>query len=177
MQDERNTMLTRRSAQILDSNPQLHFQLLQLSLIEIIRNTLSKQSSQSVAAGDFRSALEFATQQLAPRAPTDARYREALERTMALMVYPVERMLPQFKELLDFKLREKVATDVNKAMLEARGERPEAKIRRLVRARAWAENSARGVMPEIPNYIPIGLDAADETGGAGRAPHGDAMVA
>ena len=53
------------------------------------------------------------------------------------MIFPQEKMTSEFKELLDLKLREKVATDVNKAILEARGERAEAKIRQLVRARAW----------------------------------------
>merc|ERR1712070_629228 len=48
-----------------------------------------------------------------------------------------------FKELLDVKLRENIASEVNKAILESRGERSEAKIRQLVRARAWAETEAR----------------------------------
>ena len=93
---------------------------------------------------------------------------------MALMIFPQEKMAAEFKELLDLKLREKVAADVNKAILEARGERAEAKIRQLVRARAWAEAQAREAKVEMPPYIPIGLDADEINGFAGT--DGDAMV-
>ena len=164
------------SLQILDSNPQLHFQLLQLGLIEIIRSVLDKPTSQPIVATDFKPALEFATEQLAPRAPTDARYREMLERTMALMVYPADKMTSEFEELLDLQLRQRVANDVNKAMLRARGERAEAKIRQLVEARAWAEAQAREARVELPNYIHIGLEAADNPNGPGVTADVDAMV-
>lgn len=94
---------------------------------------------------------------------------------MALMIFPPEKMAPEFKELLDVRLREKVAADVNKAILESRGERAEAKIRQLVRARAWAEAQARDAKADLPPYIPIGLDAADESNGV--AGHdGDAVM-
>ena len=148
--------------------------MLQLHLIEIIRTILAKPSSQQVPAQDFLPAIQFATDQLAPRAPTDPKYQTALERTMALMIFPQEKMTSEFKELLDLKLREKVAADVNKAILEARGERAEAKIRQLVRARAWAETQAREAKVDIPPYIPIGLDADELNGIAGT--DGDAMV-
>lgn len=119
-------------------------------------------------------AIKFATDQLAPRAPTDPKYQTALEHTMALMIFPQEKMTAEFKGLLDLKLREKVAAEVNKAILEARGERAEAKIRQLVRARAWAESEAREYKVDIPAYIPIGLDA-DELHRIGGV-DGDAMV-
>ena len=135
---------------------------------------MAKPSSQQVPAQDFLPAIKFATDQLAPRAPTDPKYQTALERTMALMIFPQEKMTAEFKELLDLDLREKVATNVNRAILEARGERAEAKIRQLVRARAWAEVQAREAKVDIPPYIPIGLDA-NELNGVG-ATDGDAMV-
>lgn len=114
---------------------------------------------------EFIPAIKFATEQLAPRAPTDDKYKSALERTMALMIYPMDKMAPEFKELLEVRLREEVASDVNRTILEARGERAEAKIRQLVRARAWAEAKAREAKLEIPSYIPIGLDEAVPTDG------------
>lgn len=157
-------------AQILDVNHLLHFHLLQLQLIEIIRAILAKPGG-NLAAADFRSAIAFATEQLSPRAPTDPVYQTALERTMALMIFPPERMTPEFKDLLDVRLREKIAGDVNKAILESKGERSEAKIRQLVRARAWAETQAREAKVDLPAHVPIGLDIADESNG-----DGDAMV-
>jgi hypothetical protein len=90
---------------------------------------------------------------------------------MALMIFPQEKMTSEFKELLDLKLREKVATDVNKAILEARGERAEAKIRQLVRARAWAETQAREAKVLLPTPFPIGLDPSDT-----NETHADVMV-
>jgi len=163
-------MINELDPELLDANHLLHFSLLQLQLIEIIRSILEKPAG-SVASSDFRPALEFATEQLSPRAPTDQKYQQALERTMALMIFPPEKMAPEFKELLDLRLREKIATSVNKAILESRGQRSEAKIRQLVRARAWADAQAREAKADLPSFIPVGLD------GSGDA-HvlGDAMV-
>lgn len=90
---------------------------------------------------------------------------------MALMIYPADKMPAEFKELLDLKLREKVATSVNKAILESRGQRSEAKIRQLVRARAWAEVQAREAKVDLPTHIPVGLDAPEDT-----SAHSDVMV-
>lgn len=140
-----------------------------MQLIEIIRDILANGQGRSV---EFRPAIEFATAQLAPRAPTDPVYQTALERTMALMIFPPEKMAPEFKELLDVKLRERVATKVNRAILESRGERPEAKIRQLVRARAWAEAEARDAKVDLPPTLDIGLDGLEMPNGN----DGDVMV-
>jgi len=160
---------------ILDLNHLLHFHLLQLQLIEIIRNILAKPGG-NPAANEFLPAIEFATTQLSPRAPTDPAYQQALERTMALMIFPPEKMGPEFKELLDVRLREKVAGDVNRAILESRGERSEAKIRQLIRARVWAEGEARAAKVDLPPYVPIGLNAMDDMNGGANVADGDAMV-
>ncbi|KAK0253887.1 hypothetical protein LTS09_011192 [Friedmanniomyces endolithicus] len=169
--DEAIELINEIDPEILDNNHLLHFHLLQLQLIEIIRTVLAKPGS-NPAATDFLPAIKFATEQLSPRAPTDPKYQQALERTMALMIFPPEKMTPEFKELLDEELRRKVAVDVNKAILESRGERSEAKIRQLIKARAWAEQEAKAAKVDLPAYIPLGLDAADELGGV----DGDAMV-
>lgn len=155
---------TDKVCQILDQNHLLHFNLLQLQLIEIVRTILNKPGG-NPQPDEFRPALEFATEQLSPRAPTEPKYQQALERTMALMIIPAEKMTPEFKELLDLKLREKVAISVNKAILESRGQRSEAKIRQLVRARAWAEAQAREAKVDLPPNILIGLDAPKEVAG------------
>ena len=92
---------------------------------------------------------------------------------MALMIFPPDKMAPEFKELLDVRLRETVASEVNKAILEARGERSEAKIRQLVRARAWAEAQANEAKIDLPPGMNIGLDAESSRYANGD---GDAMV-
>lgn len=157
------------NAKILDTNSSLHFHLLQLQLIEIIRSVLSKGNP---VASDFRPALEFATSQISPRAPTDTTYLSAMEKTMALMIFSPDKMGPEMKELLDLKLRETVAGEVNRALLEEQGMRPEARIRELVRARAWAEAQAKEAKIELPQDMSIGLDA-ERTATVGD---GDAMV-
>ncbi|OQO09607.1 hypothetical protein B0A48_05009 [Cryoendolithus antarcticus] len=155
-------------AEILDTSPLLHFRLLQLQLIEIIREVLGRNDG-NPAATDFRPAIEFATSQLSPRAPTDKSYLTALEQTMALMIFQPDKMPAEMKELLDLRLRETVAEEVNKALLKAQGMEPVARIRELVRARAWAETTARAAKVDLPDDMSIGLDGEHD----GR---GDAMV-
>lgn len=65
-------------------------------------------------------------------------------------------------ELVDPSLRRKVAKDVNEAILQSQGERREANIRYLVRARAWAEHLAREKKVELPQILNLGLDGEDE---------------
>ncbi|KXS96328.1 hypothetical protein AC578_9376 [Pseudocercospora eumusae] len=167
--DEAVEMINEVDSEILDDNHHLHFDLLQLQIIEMIRAIINKPGSFQVS--EFKPVLEAATYQLAPRAPTDQKYQQAVDRTMSLMVFPVEKMPPEIKELLDLKLREKVANNVNKYILEKRGERSEAKIFNLVRARAWAEAQAREAKVDLPQNIPIGLD-----GDATAQVAGDVMV-
>ena len=64
-------------------------------------------------------------------------------------------------ELVDPSLRRKVAKDVNEAILQSQGERREANIRYLVRARAWAEQLAREKKIDLPDRLSLGLDGDD----------------
>ena len=76
---------------------------------------------------------------------------------MALLIFPPEKLTPQLKALLDPALRQTVATAVNEAILSSQGERREARIRNLVRLRAWAEQKAREVKLDLPSRISLGL--------------------
>lgn len=145
------------SEKLLDNDANLHFRLLQLQLIEIIRTILSKSDP---SPSDFRPALEFATKQLAPYAPKDAKHLDALEKTMALVIYRPDKMMPEMRALLDERLRENVAEEVNQALLIAQGQPPQAKIQGLVRARAWAEAKAREASVDVPEAR-LGLQVAD----------------
>lgn len=93
---------------------------------------------------------------------------------MALMIFPPDKMAPEFKKLLDPRLREEIASRVNTAILEHWGERPEAKIRQLIRARAWAESEARAAKVDIPHSFSLRLDGNGQ--GPRHAVDGDAMV-
>lgn len=138
--------------QILDENPSLHFALLRLQLVELIRKCSSTPN------GDISPALEFATSQLAPRAPTDPQFLEDLERTLSLLIFPTENLAPSLAPLLHPDLRKDIATRVNEAILQSQGARKEARLRNLVKLRAWAEQRAREAKKNIPDKLDIGLD-------------------
>lgn len=132
--------------------------------MELIRECNSKPG------GDISPALTFATQQLAPRAPTNPGFLEDLERTMALLVFPPDNLEPQLAALLHPDLRRSVADSVNKAILSIQNQRRDAAIRNLVRLRAWAENTARDQKKDLPARIELGLDEREERYENGHEP-------
>ncbi|MCJ1312585.1 hypothetical protein MMC25_006259 [Agyrium rufum] len=121
--------------QILDTSPPLHFSLLRLHLIELIRNL----QSTTPPTNDISPALDFATTHLAPRAPSDPQFLSDLELTMSLLIFAPSNLAPQLQALLDPGLRKEVARNVNEALLRGEGERTKCRLLELVRARAWAE--------------------------------------
>lgn len=137
--------------QILDTDPSLHFSLLRLQLIELIRTCTS------VPNGDITPALEFATTHLAPRAPGNQSFLEDLERTMALLCFPLDGLAPPLAELMNPSLRRSIGERVNEALMEAQGVQKEPKIRGLARLRAWSEDVARNQKKDLPT-LSLGLD-------------------
>ena len=111
----------------------------------------------NAADGDIGPALKFATEQLGPRAPTNPKFLEDLERTMALLLFSPDALEPQLATLLDPELRRSAADSVNKAILEKQSTRQEAAIRHLVKMRAWAEKAARDKGMDLPDRVDIGL--------------------
>lgn len=139
--------------QILDSNPSLHFALLQLQLVELIRECTESPG------GDVSPALDFATSHLAPRAPTNPQFLEDLERTLSLLIFPTESLSSSpLANLVDPDLRKNIANRVNEAILQSQGARRDAKLRNLVQVWAWAEQKAREAKKDIPDKLDIGLD-------------------
>lgn len=116
----------------MDGNPVLHFSLLRLELVELIRECTAS------ADGDITPALNFAQTHLAPRAPTSPQFLEDLENTMALIVFPHDKLGPELEPLLHPNLRREVADSVNLTLLN----RPPS-MKMLIRAKAWAEKNAK----------------------------------
>jgi hypothetical protein len=137
--------------EILDTDPSLHFSLLRLQLIELIRTCTSSPD------GDITLALDFATTHLAPRAPGNRSFLEDLERTMALLCFPRDNLAPPLAELMDPALRRRVAAQVNETIMEAQGSQKEPKIRGLTRLRAWSEDALRVERKDLPQ-LDLGLD-------------------
>ncbi|KAL2158669.1 hypothetical protein VTH06DRAFT_4151 [Thermothelomyces fergusii] len=160
--------LNKLDPELLDADPKLHFSLLRLQLVELIRQCSN---------GDVTPALEFATKNLGPRAAANREFLEDLEQTMALVIFPHDKNLrPELASLLSPDLRRATAARVNEAMLLRQNQRREAAIRQLVRMRAWAETSARAKKKDLPDSIELGLKAdSSEGAGAGEGDH-EAMI-
>ncbi|EFX04468.1 ctlh domain containing protein [Grosmannia clavigera kw1407] len=138
--------------EILDQDPPLHFALLRLQLVELIRNC---------DTSDMQSVLAFATDQLGTRASTRPEFLRDLEETMSLLFFAPDKLPHELKKLLSPDLREEVADKVNKAILRHNSLPSEAAIRQLVKMRAWAEDVARVRKNDIPVHIDLGLQSTD----------------
>jgi len=163
--------LNELNPQILDGDSTLHFSLLRLQLVELIR------TYNAAPGNDIAPALEFATTHLAPRAPTNPQFLEDLECTMSLLFFPPDNLEPHLAALLHPDLRRNVADNVNKAILTSQHQRRDATIRNLVRLRAWAENTARENKMPLPAHMDLGLDPDNSTSSHSIDNNGDdAMI-
>jgi len=163
------TKINDLNPQILDTDAALHFALLRLQLIELIRTCTSSPNS------DITPALNFASSQLAPRAATSAEFLKDLEVTMSLLIFlpSAGTLQKELNDLLEPALRRDVASKVNEAILTSRGLRGEARMRSLVRLRHWAESKARATGRDIPPTLPLGLRDMDEKTVGGSAHNGE----
>ncbi|KAL2022606.1 hypothetical protein VTK56DRAFT_4950 [Thermocarpiscus australiensis] len=156
------TALNELDPELLDMNPELHFSLLRLQLVELIRQC---------NGGDITPALDFASNKLAPRAATNRDFLDDLEQTMALLIFPHDNLRPELAALLSSDLRRMTATKVNEAVLLRQNQRREAAIRQLVRMRLWAETSARSKKKDLPDSIELGLNGENmDSGDNGHEP-------
>ncbi|KAL8666323.1 MAG: hypothetical protein Q9202_001594 [Teloschistes flavicans] len=159
---------------LLEKDSALYFALLRLQLVELVRKTRADSNDHVL------EAIEFATNNLAPRAPARQEFLEDLEQTMALLIVKPEDRSPELSALLEPKLRKDVAQRVNEALLKEQGERTKAKLVHLVRMRAWAEKKAREAGKDLPEYISLGLEQGKDGHGNSRMHSngdGEAMVA
>ncbi|CDO56527.1 hypothetical protein DV113_000977 [Geotrichum candidum] len=146
----------------LDTYKDLHFELLRLELVELIRacnfpTTLAAGNSATadVQPGDIEPALEFATNHLARRAMAAGKpeFLAELERTMALLCFPPQERLPaELAYLLDPGLRKRVADEVNTLLLEKQGIPGEPKLANLMRLWAWSEKMMEQANIEVPIF-------------------------
>ncbi|KAL8678958.1 MAG: hypothetical protein Q9224_001893 [Gallowayella concinna] len=137
---------------LLEKDDALHFALLRLQLVELIRSCGTKSTD------DCLPAINFATEELAPRASTNPDFLEDLERTMALLIFERKDLPPHLAALLEPKLRKDVAQRINEALLKEQGERTKAKLFDLVHLRAWSEQKAREARKDLPDHMGFGLD-------------------
>jgi glucose-induced degradation protein 8 len=140
----------------LDTDSALHFALLRLQLVELIKSCTTSANC------DITPALNFASAQLAPRAATNPEFLRDLELTMSLLIFlPSDTLQPQLADLLKPSLRREVASRVNQAILNGMGRKGEARLRSLLRLRNWAEQKAREAGKDLPPELPLGLQDMD----------------
>lgn len=89
---------------------------------------------------------------------------------MALLIFPPDNLAPQLAGLLDPALRQTVAADVNAALLEEMDHRGQAKIKGLVRLRAWAERRAK------EKKLPVTAEGLDLWGRQQQGQDGDSFM-
>ncbi|KAH8556723.1 CTLH/CRA C-terminal to lish motif domain-containing protein [Umbelopsis sp. PMI_123] len=137
---------------ILDTNPQLFFHLQQQRLIELIRR------------GEFAEALEFASEEMAPRGEENPEFLEELERTMALMAFEDTRQSP-VSDLLHPAQRQKTASELNAAILTSQSQEKDPKLPSLLRMLVWSQNQLdeqRINYPRIDNFGTADLVTRDQ---------------
>lgn len=110
--------------------------------------------------GGIVPPVEFAMENLSPRAAGDEQLRQDLEQTMCLAIFRPDQLIPSLKALLDHKMRRDMAKRVNEAILETTGEGTKAKLFDLVKLRAWSEDKAREAKKDLPDNLDIGLESA-----------------
>lgn len=140
--------------QLLDLDPALHFALLRLQLIELIKKATATPD------GDIIPPILFAQTQLAPRAASNPDFLHDLEWTMALLIYPADKLTPPLIALLDPELKRGIAARVNEAILSSNGHRTQTRLKSLVKLKAWAEKRAREHKHDLPEKLSIWQDGA-----------------
>ena len=84
---------------------------------------------------------------------------------MCLIVFAPDKIPAKITALLDPQLKQEVADAVNQAVLDSYGRNKEAKIKALIKLRAWAEQKARDAGKDaVPPTLSIGLDGNGTTG-------------
>ena len=129
----------------------MHFALLRLQLIEIIRRGLHEPD-------DVAGAIKFASEHLAPPASNEPSFLRDLELTMMLLISPPEDLSPELKQLLEPSMRTDLAERVNLAMLCSTGARRDSFLRNLARLRCWGWREAQARGKDAPVRLRMELD-------------------
>lgn len=137
--------------EILDTEPALIFHLQKQRLLEIIR------------AGDMQQALVFAQEELAPQAEDNLKLLEELEETMTLLAFPDYKMSP-FGYLMDVSYRQKVAGELNAAILRSQSQAEEPRLVWLIKMVKWGQLQLKDkiICPVVNDYSKVGLTMPEE---------------
>lgn len=131
--------------ELLDSNRYLYFHLQQQHLIELIRQK------------DIGGALSYAQSHLAEHGEEDNKVLPELERTLALLAFENPDTSP-FSDLLELSQRQKVASELNAAILEAENRESTPKLSHLLKLLLWSQDQLEGKKIRFPqmNDLTVG---------------------
>lgn len=113
--------------ELLDNDRYLYFHLQQQHLIELIREK------------NIEEALDFAQTHLAERGEENPEILAELERTLALLAFEEPEVSP-FGELLHPSQRQKVASELNAAILEMENRESTPKLASLLKLLLWTQD-------------------------------------
>lgn len=134
---------------MLEDDQALHFALLRLQLIELIKISIATPDGNPVPP------IEFAQDHVSPRCPKDPASLRELEYAMALLIYSKDKMSAPMLALLEPELRRGIADRVNVALLDKEGHRSQTQLKSLVKLKIWAEKRAREQKLDLPEKLGI----------------------
>ncbi|CCF56810.1 hypothetical protein KAFR_0B05140 [Kazachstania africana CBS 2517] len=101
----------------------LHFKLLLLNLVEMIRTYRNEKKSNENDDEFILNLINYSKEKLALKASTNKHHMEELELTITLLLFPINdnsniKLPKNLKNLYSLSLRSKIANSVNKKLLE-----------------------------------------------------------
>ncbi|XP_070532619.1 glucose-induced degradation protein 8 homolog [Ptychodera flava] len=130
--------------ELLDNDRYLFFHLQQQHLIELIRNKKVEQ------------ALEYAQTHLAERGEENSEVLPELERSLALLAFENPESSP-FSELLHPSQRQKVASELNAAILEMESRESTPKLAKLLKLLLWSQDQLDGKKIKYPKMVDLAV--------------------
>jgi hypothetical protein len=135
--------------ELLDNNRLLCFHLQQQHLIELIRDK------------DVTGALDFAQTHLAEKGEESPEIRNQLEQTLALLAFEEPESSP-FGELMHISQRQKVACELNAALLATENQESSPRLVGLLKLLLWAQDELETKKVKFPRLKDLARGTLEE---------------
>ncbi|XP_075236188.1 GID complex subunit 8 homolog protein Houki [Lycorma delicatula] len=141
---EATMLVNQLHPELLDNDRYLYFHLQQLHLIELIR------------CGKVEEALQFAQDQLSEAGESDPTVLNELERTLALLAFE-EPLNSPFSDLLHQTHRQKIASELNAAILKVEHQEPTTpRLYTLMKLILWSQDELDRKKVKYPKMSDLG---------------------
>ncbi|CAH1786029.1 unnamed protein product [Owenia fusiformis] len=147
--EEAISLVNNLQPELLDNDRYLFFHLQQQHLIELIRDR------------NIEAALDFAQTHLAERGEENPEILSELERTLALLAFEEPEASP-FGELLHPSQRQKVASELNAAILEMENRDSTPKLANLLKLLLWAQDQLDSKKVKYPKMTDLAKGTIDD---------------